>query len=66
MRDETVISGIGHRRVQKPVDNKDTGLFFQFVLDRLAAHRHFDDNVDVFRRVIPDGDCFDTHDSDFR
>ena len=63
MRHEAVIARIGHRRIEKPVDHQGPGLLVQFVLDWLPADRDFDDDVDIFGRVFPDGELFDALDS---
>ena len=47
MRDEAVIAGIAHRRVQEAVDEQRAGILVHLVFDRLAADRHLDDDVDV-------------------
>ena len=61
MRHEPVIPRIGHRRIQKPVHHQNTRILVELVFDRLAADRHFDDDVNVVRRGLADGDRFDTH-----
>src|SRR6266700_428982 len=47
--------------VEKPVDHQRAGLLVHLVLDRLAAHRYFDDDVDLARRIDPDRDGVNAH-----
>ena len=61
VRDEAVIARIAHRRVEEAVDDQRAGFLVQFVFDRLAADRHFDDDIDVVRRIYADRDRVDTH-----
>src|SRR5690348_12530265 len=61
MRDEAVIPGITHRGVEEAVDHQRAGLLVHLVFDRLAADRHLDDDVDLARRIYPDGDGVNTH-----
>lgn len=66
MRHEAVIARIGHGCVKETVDDKRAGLLVHLVLDRLAADRHFNDYVDVFRRIGADGDGINIHGVSFR
>ncbi len=59
---EAVISGVAHRRIEEAVDHQGAGGLVHLVLDRLAADRHLDDDVDLVRRVRPERDRIDTHD----
>ena len=61
VRHEAVIAGIAHRGVQEAVDEQRAGRLVHLVFDRLAADRHLDDDVDVFRRILADRDRFDAH-----
>ncbi len=63
---EAVIARIGHWRIEEAVDDEGAGLLVHLVLDRLAADRHFNDDVDVFRRIGADGDGINIHDVSFR
>ncbi len=47
--------------MQEAVDDQRTSRLVHFVLDRLAADLHLDDHVDVFGRVLADGDGVDAH-----
>ncbi len=61
MRNEAVIAGIAHRGIEKSVNHQRAGLFVHLVFDWLAANRHFDDDVDVVRRIDPDRNGVNTH-----
>src|SRR5262249_18608772 len=61
VRDESVVSRIAHRRVEKAVHDQGTGRFVQFVLNRLAADRNLDDDVHIVRRTVTDLDGIDPH-----
>src|SRR5258705_11871456 len=61
MRNEPVIAGIAHGGIEKPVDDQRAGVLVHLVFDRLAAHGHFDDDVDGMRRIDPDRDGVNTH-----
>src|SRR5262245_11874614 len=61
MRDEAVIAGVAHRRIEETVDHQRAGFLVHLILNRLAANRHFDDDVDFVWRVGPDRDRIDTH-----
>ena len=54
VRDEAVVRRIAHRRVQDAVDEQRARLLVELVLHRLAADRHFDDDVDAVRRIVAD------------
>ena len=61
MRHETVIARVAHRRVQETIHHQRAGGLVHLVLDRLAADRHFDDDVDVLGRIVADLDRVDAH-----
>ena len=61
VRHEAVVAGIAHRRVQEAVDHQRAGRLVHLVLDRLAADRHLDDDVDVLGRIVADRDGIDAH-----
>ena len=61
MRDKAVIAGISHRRIEKPVDDEDACFFIQFIFDRLAANRNFNEDIDLMRRIETDGNCVKKH-----
>src|SRR5690606_16680844 len=61
VRDEAVITRVGHRGVEEAVDDERAGFLVHLVLDRLSANRDLDDDVDVFWRILANGDGFDTH-----
>ena len=61
VRHEAVIGRIAHRRVQDPVDEERARFLVEFVLHRLAADRHLDDDVEAFGRIVADGDEIDVH-----
>ena len=52
MRDEAVVSRIAHRRIEKAVHNQVPAPC-PFRFDRLAANRHFNDNIDLMRGILP-------------
>jgi hypothetical protein len=58
---EPVIAGIAHGGIKKPVDDKRAGFLVQLVFDRLTTDRHFDDDVDLTRRIDPDRDGVNAH-----
>src|SRR5580698_2451920 len=61
MRNEAVIPGIAHRGVEKPVYDQRAGILVHFIFDRLAPDGHFNDDVDVMRRIDPDRDGVNAH-----
>ena len=61
VRDEAVVAGIAHRRVQEAVDVDRARVLVELVLDRLAVQRNFDDDVDVPRRIAADGHLAQIH-----
>ena len=61
VRHEAVIRRIAHRRVQDAVDEQRAAGLVEFVLHRLAAHGHFDDDVEALGRIVADGDEVDVH-----
>src|SRR5690606_39378216 len=61
VRDEAVISRIAHRGVEEAVDEQGSRGLVDFVLYRLAAERHLDDDVQVVWRIAADGDGVDVH-----
>jgi hypothetical protein len=54
VRNEPVVAGIPHRRVEKAVDEHRARILVELVLDRLAANRHLDDHVDLVGRCRAD------------
>ena len=52
VRNEAVVTGVAHGRVEKAIDEQRARSLVHLVLDRLAADRHFDDDVDVLWRVF--------------
>src|SRR4029453_2504607 len=61
MRNETVVAGIEHRRVQEAVDEHGAGRLVHLVLHRFATLRHLNDGIDVPRRVDAGWDLGDVH-----
>ena len=61
MRDEAVIAGVAHRRIEEAIDHQRAGFLVHLVFDRLAANRHFDDDVDVVWRIYSDRDGVNAH-----
>ena len=61
MRQEAVVARIVHRRVQEAVHEQRAARLVHFVLDRLAAHRNFNDDVDVPRCILAHWDLRDIH-----
>src|SRR5216683_7033422 len=61
MRNEAVIAGVAHGGIEKPVDHKRAGVLVHLVFDRLTADWHFDDDIDVTRRIDPDRDGVNAH-----
>src|SRR6266478_9659222 len=61
MRNEPVIAGIAHGGIEKPVDDKRAGFLVHLVFDGLAADRHFDDDIDLARRIDPDRNGVNAH-----
>jgi hypothetical protein len=49
VRHEAVVRRIAHRRVQDAVDEQRAALLVELVFHRLAAGRHFDDDVKALR-----------------
>ena len=56
MRDKAIVSRISHGGIEEPVDNQRARLLVDFIFDWLATNRHFDDDIDVMRRVGADFD----------
>src|ERR1700722_1508496 len=54
MGDKAVISRIAHRGVKKPVDLQCAAFLVHLVLDRLAADRHLNDDIDIMGSVLAD------------
>jgi hypothetical protein len=50
-----------HRRIKHAVDEHCSGRLVQFVFDRFAADRHFDNDVDVERWIRSGGNAVKTH-----
>ena len=61
MRDEPVVPRIAHRRIEEPVDKQRARGLVELVLDRLAAERHLDHDIDVVGRVLADRDGIEVH-----
>jgi len=61
VRDEAVVTGVTHRRVEEAVDHQRAGLLVHLVFDRFATHGDFNDDVDVLRDVFSDRDRINTH-----
>src|SRR5690606_18500830 len=61
MRHEAVIARIANRRVQETVNEQRARGLVDFILDQLAACRHFDDEVEVVWRVLAGGYGVDVH-----
>src|SRR6185312_16722289 len=61
MRDEAVVSGVAHRRIEEAVDEEGARGLVDLVFDRLAAKRHLDDDVEVVGRIAADRDGVDVH-----
>ena len=55
VRNKTVIAGITHRRIEKPVNDKRTCILIHFIFDRLAANRHLDHNINVIGYIRAEG-----------
>src|SRR5699024_805112 len=58
---KTVVAGIVHCGVQEAIDVERAGGLIQFVLHRLAAHRYFDDHIDLEGGIIPNRNPVDQH-----
>ncbi|MNP74452.1 hypothetical protein D3C76_1713330 [compost metagenome] len=52
MVDVTVVARIEHRGGHETVNEQRTGVFVDFVFDRICVGRDFDNNVDVFRQFF--------------
>src|SRR6185295_15542637 len=61
MRDEAVVPGVAHRRVEKAIHDESAGGLVHLVFDGLAAHRNLDDDVDIERRIQADRDSVEPH-----
>ena len=61
VRHEAVIPGVAHGGIEEAVDDQRAGFLVHLVLDRLAADRHLDDDVDVVRGVLADRKGVDAH-----
>ena len=61
VRDEAVVAGIVHRRVQEAVDEQGTGRLVHLVFHRQAPLRDLDDDIDVPGRIGADGNGVDIH-----
>src|ERR1700722_11236389 len=61
MRDKAVISRIAHRGVEKPVDLQCAAFLVHLVLDRLAADRHLNDDVDIVGSILADRYSIQVH-----
>ena len=63
VRDEPVVPGVAHRRVEKAIDDQRARSLVHLVFDGLAAHRNLDDDVDVEGRVQSDRNRVEPHHS---
>ena len=61
VRDEAVIAGIEHRRVEEAVDEDRPRGLVELVFHRHAAERYLDDGVDVVRRIAAGRDELEVH-----
>ena len=61
VRDETVVSGVAHRRVKKTIDDEHARCLVRLVLDRLAANRHLDDGIHFIRWIAADRQMVKVH-----
>ncbi len=61
VRDEAVVPGITHRRVEEAIDEQCAGFLVHLVFDGLAAHLDLDDDVYFMRRLGAERDCVKTH-----
>src|SRR6476646_6393159 len=61
MRNEAVITGVAHRRIQEAINKQRSGSLIHFILDRLTTYRHLHDDVDVIGRVVPDRNSIEVH-----
>ncbi|CVI57029.1 hypothetical protein AGR7A_Cc290790 [Agrobacterium deltaense NCPPB 1641] len=61
VRHETIVTRIGHRRVEEAIDDQRTGILVHLVLDRVSTDRHFNDDIHIIRRILAYGNCIDTH-----
>ena len=61
VRDEAVIAGIAHRRIEKAVDEERAGGLVHLIFDGLAADRDFDDDIDVVGRILAGGNGIEIH-----
>src|SRR6185369_13372154 len=61
VRHEAVVGRIAHRGMQDPVHEQRARGLVEFILHRLTADRHLDDDVEALGRIFPDGDHVDAH-----
>src|SRR5690554_380581 len=61
MRNESVICGVAHRRVQDTIHEQRAGFLVKLIFDRLTANGHFDNHVQGFRRIVADSNFADVH-----
>src|SRR5580700_1179506 len=61
MRNETIVAGIAHWRIQKAVDEQRAGRFVHLVLYGLAADPNLNDDIDILRGIDADGNGVKVH-----
>ena len=61
VRDEAVVGGILHGRVDETINEQCARGLVHFIFHRMPAVGHFDDDIDVMGRIDADRDSFDTH-----
>src|SRR5947209_5114029 len=61
VRNEAVIAGIAHRRIQEAIDEQHAGRLIHLIFDRFAADRDLNDDIDVFRGIVADRNRLDVH-----
>ena len=61
VRHKTVIGWIAHRRMQDAVHEQSAAFLIKFILHRFAASGHFDDDIQIVRRIFAGGDFVDLH-----
>jgi hypothetical protein len=53
VRDEAVVPGVAHRRIEEAVDHERARFLVHLVFDRLATDRHLDDGVHSSGGFLP-------------
>ncbi len=61
MRDEAVIAGVAHRRIEKAIDEERAGGLVHLIFDGFAADRDFDDDIDILGRILAGGNGVEIH-----